>query len=109
MALTKTTKIANLKRVPSTGLVTEVTYIMNFSLESETDRKVGTIELQGDVNDPEFVLYENLTEEIVDGWVTQALGQETITAIETEFETRLQARIDAKTNPQYLTGTPWNG
>jgi hypothetical protein len=101
------TKVVNLKRVPSTGLVFEVTYIMNFELESETDRKVGTIELQGDANDPNFVPYNNLTEEIVTEWVNQALGQDEINAIEAEFEARLQTRIDAKANPQHLSGTPW--
>ena len=103
-----TTKIANLKRKPTTGLVFEVTYIMNFELESETDRKVGMIEFEGDETDPNFVPFEDLTEEIVLGWVTSTLGEEQITAIETEFETRLQERIDKKASPEFLTGTPWN-
>jgi hypothetical protein len=102
-----TTKIANLKRKPTTGLVFEVTYIMNFELEGETDRKVGTIEFVGDVNDPNFVPFENLTETTVLSWVTSTLGEEEITKIETEFETRLQERIDKKSNPEFLTGTPW--
>jgi hypothetical protein len=103
-----TTKIANLKRKPTTGLVFEVTYIMNFELEGETDRKVGTIEFVGNVNDPNFVPFENLTETTVLSWVTSTLGEEQISAIETEFETRLQERIDKKSNPEFLTGTPWS-
>jgi hypothetical protein len=103
-----TTKIAGLKRKPTTGLVFEVTYIMNFELENETDRKVGMIEFEGNVNDPNFVPFEDLTEETVLGWVTATLGEEEISAIETEFETRLQERIDKKANPEFLTGTPWN-
>jgi hypothetical protein len=102
-----TTKIAGLKRKPTTGLVFEVTYIMNFELASETDRKVGMIEFEGDETDPNFVPFEDLTEETVLGWVTTTLGEEEITKIETEFETRLQERIDKKANPEFLTGTPW--
>jgi hypothetical protein len=102
-----TTKIANLKRKPTTGLVFEVTYIMNFELENETDRKVGMIEFEGDETDPNFVPFEDLTEETVLGWVTATLGEEQISTIETEFETRLQERIDKKASPEFLTGTPW--
>ena len=103
-----TTKIADLKRKPTTGLVFEVTYVMNFELEGETDRKVGTVEFEGNVNDPNFVPFEDLTEEIVLGWVTATLGEEQISTIETEFETRLQEIIDKKLNPEFLTGTPWS-
>jgi hypothetical protein len=102
-----TTKIANLKRKPTTGLVFEVTYIMNFELEGETDRKIGTVEFEGDINDPNFVPFEDLTEETVLGWVTSTLGEEQISAIETEFEVRLQGRIDKKASPEFLTGKPW--
>jgi hypothetical protein len=106
--MTTTWKIAQLKRKPTTGLVFEVTYIMNFKLQNETDRKVGMIEFVGDVNDPNFIPFEDLTEEIVLGWVTTTLGEEEISATETEFEARLQERIDKKTNPEFLTGTPWS-
>jgi hypothetical protein len=103
-----TTKIANLKRKPTTGLVFEVTYIMNFELENETDRKVGMITFEGDETDPNFVPFEELTEETVLGWVTTTLGEEEIAKIEAEFKTRLQERIDKKASPEFLTGTPWN-
>ena len=103
-----TTKIANLKRKPTTGLVFEVTYIMNFELENETDRKVGMIEFEGDETDPNFVPFKDLTETIVLGWVTETLGETEITKIKNEFESRLQGRIDKKANPEFLTGTPWN-
>jgi hypothetical protein len=103
----KTTKIANLKRNPTSGLVSEVTYIINFELEGETDRKVGMITFEGDETDPNFVPFEDLTEETVLGWVISTLGKEEITKIETEFETRLQERIDKKNNPEFLLGTPW--
>jgi hypothetical protein len=104
-----TTKIANLKRKPTSGLVFEITYIMNFELEGETDRKVGMITFEGDETDPNFIPFEELTEEIVLGWVTETLGEEEITKIETEFKTRLKERIEKKSNPEFLIGTPWEG
>ena len=102
-----TTKIAGLKRKPTSGLVFEVTYIMNFELETETDRKVGMIEFEGDETNPNFISFEDLTEEIVLGWVTETLGESEITKIKNEFETKLQGRIDEKSTPKFLTGTPW--
>lgn len=105
--MTTTWKIAQLKRVPGTGLVTQVTYIMNFKLESETDRKVGSVTLTGDANDPNFIPFENLTEEGVVAWVQAELGASEISTIETEFQTRLQERLDKKNNPESLTGLPW--
>ena len=105
--MTTTWKIAQLKRVPDTGLVTRVTYIMNFELEGETDRKVGSVTLTGDVNDPNFIPYENLTEEGVVAWVQAELGASEISTFETEFQTRLQERLNKKNNPESLTGLPW--
>jgi hypothetical protein len=106
----KTTwKIAQLKRKPSSGLVIEVTYIMNFELESETDRHVGSVTLEGDETSETFIPFEELTEAIVLEWVKTTVGEEKITEIETNAETRLQERIDKKTNPEFLVGTPWKG
>ena len=102
-----TTKIANLKRKPTTGLVFEVTYVMNFELEGESDRKVGSVTLVGDPTSSTFVPYEELTEAIVLDWVKTTVGEEKITEIATEAEARLEDRIEKKTNPEFLTGTPW--
>lgn len=106
--MTTTWKIAQLKRNPTNGLVFEVTYIMNFELENETDRHVGSVELEGDPTSETFVPYEELTELIVLEWVKEELTQSKITEIETSMETRLEDRIEKKANPEFLTGTPWN-
>lgn len=106
--MTTTWKIAQLKRNPSNGLVFEVTFIMNFKLQNETDRHVGSVELEGDPTSETFVPYEELTEAIVLTWVKEELTQAKITEIETGAEARLQERIEKKTNPEFLTGTPWD-
>lgn len=106
--MTTTWKIAQLKRNPSNGLVFEVTFIMNFKLENETDRHVGSVKLTGDPTSPSFVPYEELTEAIVLNWVKEELTQAKITEIETSAEARLEDRIEKKANPEFLIGTPWN-
>jgi len=100
-------KIANLKRTPSEGLVIEVTYIMNFKLEEMEDRHVGMITLEGDPTDPNFIPFEELTQEVVLGWVQTELGEERITEIQTQMESRLQQRLDEKNNPPFIQGLPW--
>jgi hypothetical protein len=101
-------KILNLKRVPSNDLVTQVSYVINFKLENQEDRHIGSIELEGDVTDPNFIPYENLTEAKVLEWVKSSIGEEKITELETSFSTRLQERIDRINNPEFLQGTPWS-
>ena len=105
--MTTTWQIAQLKRNPSTELVFEVTYIMNFKHEGESDRLVGVTTLTGDPTDPAFIPYENLTEAIVLDWVKDSLGQEKIDEIEASFLAKLEAIIEKKANPEFLTGTPW--
>lgn len=100
--------IVNIKRRPNDGLVIEVTYIMNFKLEGMEDRHVGMITLEGDPTDPNFIPFEELTQEIVLGWVQTELGESHITEIQTQMSTRLQQRLDEKNNPPFLQGLPWN-
>ena len=80
---------------------------MNFELEGETDRHVGSVTLEGDETSSTFIPFEELTEAIVLEWVKTTVGEEKITEIETSMETRLEERIEKKTNPEFLTGTPW--
>lgn len=102
-----TWKIANAKRKTASGLVIEVIYIMNFELEGETDRHVGIAQFEGDPAAPGFVPFEQLTEEIILGWVKTQLGDEKINSIIAEAEARLQEKIDKKNNPEFLPGLPW--
>lgn len=105
--MTTNWNIVQLKRKPDNGLVFEVIYTINFELNGEVDRKVSVLELEGDINEPDFIPFENLTQENVLYWIQTTLGQSTISEIETEFKTRLEKRIDRKNNPEYLTGKPW--
>ena len=48
--------------------------------------------------------FENLTEEVVVGWVKEALGGEEKVA---EIEAALQNQIDLKITPVSAAGVPW--
>jgi len=100
-------KITNLKRIPGNDLVIEAEYGVTFKLEDEMDRRFGLVTLEGDSNDPNFIPYENLTEDIVIGWVKSVLGAESIAALESELQQELQSRIDEKNNPEFIEENPF--
>ncbi len=55
---------------------------------------------QKDPDDPDFIPYNELTEEIVEGWVQNKIGA--------EVEANLESQIHALKNPTSATGLPWN-
>lgn len=100
-------KITNLKRIPGDDLVIEAEYGVTFKLEDEMDRRFGVVTLEGDANDPNFVPYADLTEELVIGWVKSTLGAESIAALEGQLQEELQGRIDEKNNPEFIEENPF--
>ena len=48
---------------------------------------------------PDFIPYEDLTEEVVKGWVVDKIGA--------DIEQVLKAQIDAQKNPTSASGLPW--
>jgi hypothetical protein len=105
--MTTSWKIAGMKRIVSTGLVVDVTYIFNAEESNVLDRQVGSMTFSGSTDEPGFVPYEDLTEEIVLGWVFDSLGSQK-TAIETEVTGRVQTRYNEQQNNPYSQGVPWN-
>jgi hypothetical protein len=99
--------IAGMKRIESTGLVVDVTYIFNAEEDNIMDRKVGNITFSGSPSDPGYVPYEDLTESDVLGWVYAKLGSEKV-AIETSVTTRVQELVTQKQQNPYSQGVPWN-
>ena len=105
--MNKTFKIANMKRTPDAGVVVKVVYIMEFEYNGISDRHVGSIELAGDASAPDFIPFEDLTEEIVIDWVKAELGEAKLAEIDNEFQNRLEAKYQAKQNPEFISGKPW--
>jgi hypothetical protein len=65
----------------------------------------GTISLpHKDHNDPTFIPYDDLTEEIVIGWVKDEMGANQVAA----YEAAVQGQIDAQINPTHASGLPWS-
>ena len=100
--------IADLRRYPENGLVFNVTYIINFTLEDIEDRLVGRLQLEGNSEDENFIPFEELTEEVVIGWVKETLGEEEIEEIYSNMETILEEKLERKNNPPFLGGRPWD-
>lgn len=103
----KNWRIYNIIRTLPEGLVIKVTYGCEIKSTNFQDRKVGTIEITGDVNSPDFIPFENLTEELVVTWVKDALGDDAVLAIENALETRLTIKENALTNKGTQEGLPW--
>ena len=51
-------------------------------------------------DDPDFIPYEDLTEEVVKGWVIDKIGA--------DIEAGLEAQIEAQKNPTSAKGLPWS-
>ena len=107
---TFTWKVANLERNVADGKVYTVHYTVN-ALSDTVDPNsesggfysagaYGSVGLDGDVT----TLFENLTEEVVVGWVKEALGGEEKVA---EIQAALQNQIDLKITPVSAAGVPW--
>lgn len=60
----------------------------------------GTCGFTPDPTAPEYIPYNDLTEQVVIGWVQADVDQDAI-------EASLQANIDGQITPATATGTPW--
>jgi len=107
---TFTWKVANLERNLADGRVGTVHYTVN-ALSDTVDPNsesggfysagaYGSVGLDGEVT----VDFANLTEEVVVGWVKEALGGAEKVA---EIEAALQNQIDLKITPVSAAGVPW--
>jgi hypothetical protein len=105
--MTTTWQIHNTKRRLSDGLVLEVAYGCTAELENFIDRKVGKLQLTGDPSVPGFIPYENLTQEVIIGWVKASLGDSQVAAIETGVQNNVTAQKTAKDNITEVNGLPW--
>jgi hypothetical protein len=66
-----------------------------------TASSYGTCGFTPDAQDPDFVPYESLTEDVVLGWIWDSGIDKYAT------EAALAAKIDAQKNPTTSTGVPW--
>ncbi len=106
--MNKNWTIHQLERKSDDGFVVNVhwRYSMTDTDESGKQYYADTYSVASYSQDPEaesYVSYEELTKDIVVGWVIESLGEERMA----EIEKSLEDQIAAQKNPPILTGLPW--
>jgi len=100
-----TWKIYDLKRVTANGMVTEATYACESEHDNAGSRKIGQITFTtGSISDADFISYENLTEDIVLGWVTGSIDT---SLFETDNSSSIAETLTARAARTQTQGTPW--
>lgn len=97
-------RIQQLERQVNDGLVITVHWDAIKSADGHTARVYGSYALPAkDPSDPSFIPFDDLTEEIVLGWLREAMGEETVE----QLEATLDSQLDALINPVVASGLPW--
>jgi len=96
-------KIEELERQLADGGVIVAHYRVFASEGDETVSAYGSQELVPDPQSPDFVPFDQLTEELVVGWVKEALSDIKVT----QLEGQLAQVLDSKLNPTTAAGKPW--
>jgi len=89
--------VVQMDRKASDGFVTTVHYTVSAVDGDFTASTYGTV---GYTEEGSFTPYNQLTKDIVVGWVQTSLGKDTV-------EAALTAQIDAQKNPVQESGLPW--
>ena len=92
--------IGNLTRHSSDGLVYNVEYTYETWASSSAVSKGGIVIVTGSPSDPNYIPFEDLTSDIVLGWIT---GSFDIPVMQTE----LSASLNELLTSQSIAGTPW--
>ena len=103
--MTHTWKIYDLKRTIADGVVTTITYGCESQLENAISRKIGDLTVTGSVEEANFIPYEELTPEIVLGWVTSTVDT---ASIETLNSASIAQQIEAQAAITEVQGVPWD-
>ena len=100
---TFTWAIANLERETDDGFVMSAHYTVNANDGTYSSGAYGSVGFQRPDN---LIPFADLTEELVVGWVKEALGgQEKVD----EIEAALQAQLNEQHAPTKAAGVPWAG
>ena len=94
-----TWKIVSLERKSADGFVTTAHWTCSDVDGEFSGSTYGSIGFDGELVTP----YEQLTEEVVIGWVKAAMGEETVAA----HEAAVAAQIAEAKAPAVAVGTPW--
>ena len=98
---TFTWKINQLDRQTADGYVFTVHYRVDAQDDTYSTGAYGSIGLD---RPDTLIPYSDLIEDTVVNWVTEKLGSESVSSI----ETALQAQLDEQRTPTKATGIPWS-
>ena len=98
-------KIYELKRTIADGVVNNITYACESNLDEIFVREIGDVSITGSPSDEGFIEYDELTENIVLGWVQANVDQ---SAIETSLSASIARDVIAKEAITEATGKPWD-
>lgn len=101
MATTFTWKIAQLERETADGYVFNAHYTVDANDGTYSSGAYGSVGFERPDN---LIPFADLTEDVVVGWVKEALGGADKVA---EIEAALQAQLDEKHAPTKAAGLPW--
>lgn len=96
--------VENMKRTTSEGLVVEVLYRVIAKEGGIIADHRGKVNLEGDLESPDFVPFEKLTEEQVLGWVKSEVD---VPAKEADVQAILDAKAEKVAAKTTLSGLPW--
>ena len=89
--------INNLTRNTSDGLVYDVEYTYETIVSGSIARKWGNIEISGSSTDEEFIPFEDLTQDIVLGWIT---GSFDISTLQTELSSSVSKLVSGESTQE---------
>ena len=92
--------ISNLERNVADGGVTVAHWRVSEVDGDYSASTYGTVDFTPDANADDFVAYDDLTEEVVLGWVWESVNQ-------ADTEAALTANIEGQKNPVSADGMPW--
>ena len=92
--------ISNLERNVADGGVTVAHWRVSEVDGDYSASTYGTVGFTPDASADDFVAYDDLTEEVVLGWVWESVNQE-------DTEAALTANIEGQKNPVSVDGMPW--
>lgn len=98
---TFTWAVANLERETADGFVFTVHYTVHAEDGTYSAGAYGSMGLE---RPDSFIPFDDLTEDMVIGWVKDKLGDEKVA----EIEAALQAQLDEKHSPTKAAGLPWS-
>lgn len=103
--MTHTWEIHNLNRTINEGLIVTASYFCKTDYSGEFARTVGEVVLPyKDPSDNDFISYDNLTQDIVLGWITGSLDT---AAMYSNHSASIAETIAYKNSITTEDGTPW--